>query len=74
MAEPLFVKPREGLTVPDPQTRQPLPAEGKAVPRTGYWARRLRDGDVVEATPGRGKGPHLKAVPNPKAGGKDGDK
>jgi hypothetical protein len=74
MAEPLFVKPREGLTVPDPQTRQPLPAEGKTVPRTGYWARRLRCGDVVEAAPGRGKGPYLKAVPNPKAGGKDGDK
>ena len=38
------------LVVRDPVTTNPLPAEGKAVPMTTYWRRRLKDGDVVEAT------------------------
>jgi hypothetical protein len=74
MERTIYVTPVAGRTVLDPVTREALPAAGKTVPRSSYWVRRLRDGDVVEATFGRGKGPHLKAVPNPKAGGKDGDK
>ena len=38
------------LVVRDPVTAKALPAEGKAVPMTTYWRRRLKDGDVVEAT------------------------
>lgn len=43
------VKPSEGRAVRDPELRDLLPAEGRDVPRTDYWLRRLRDGDVVEA-------------------------
>jgi hypothetical protein len=45
----MHVKPaREGLIVLEPSTKQALPPEGKEVPRTTYWLRRLRSGDVVE--------------------------
>lgn len=42
------VKPAEGRAVRDPRSYALLPAEGKEVnERDMYWARRLRDGDVV---------------------------
>ncbi|MCW5666479.1 MAG: DUF2635 domain-containing protein [Piscinibacter sp.] len=47
----MHVKPADGLTVLDPETRQPLPAEGATVANTTYWARRLRDQDVVLLPP-----------------------
>lgn len=55
MPETLFVKPAPGLQVRDPQTHDPLPAEGAEVPRTIYWLRRLRDGDVTEVQPKKTK-------------------
>lgn len=36
--------------VRDPITKNYLPAEGKDVPESSYWVRRLRDGDVCLAT------------------------
>ena len=42
------LKPKEGYIVRDPQSHRPLSAEGEEKPRTQYWLRRLRDGDVVE--------------------------
>ncbi len=51
----MFVKPgtsrRTGLTVKVrvPRTKALLPADGAEVPNTGFWLRRLRDGDVVLA-------------------------
>ena len=47
----MFVKPAEGLTVREPVSRRILPVEGQEVPENGFWMRRLRDGDVVEAEP-----------------------
>lgn len=43
------VMPKPGFVVRDPVTRAPLPPEGRDVPDTDYWQRRLRDGDVVMA-------------------------
>lgn len=43
----LHIKPVSGLTVRDPETYQPLAVEGEVKPRTAYWLRRLKDGDVV---------------------------
>ena len=40
------VYPVEGRRVRDPATGQVVPSEGLLVPRTSYWVRRLRDGDV----------------------------
>jgi hypothetical protein len=45
----MFVKPKPGLVVRDPISKRPLPAEGAEVPAEGYWLRRLRSGDVVQA-------------------------
>jgi hypothetical protein len=47
----IFIKPAGGLLVRDPQTMQPLAAEGEHKPRTSYWLRRLASGAVVEANP-----------------------
>ena len=48
----MHVKPaREGLKVLVPSTKQALPPEGMEVPRTTYWLRRLRAGDVVACQP-----------------------
>lgn len=45
----MFVKPKPGLVVRDPVSKRPIPPEGREVPAEGYWLRRLRSGDVVEA-------------------------
>ena len=45
----MYVKPAVGLRVRDPRTGEPLSAEGAVVPVSGYWLRRLRDGDVLKS-------------------------
>ncbi|EMQ4857607.1 DUF2635 domain-containing protein [Morganella sp. B601] len=52
----LYLKPVAGLTVRDPETLQPLAEKGERKPRTTYWLRRLKDGDVteVQAAPRKG--------------------
>lgn len=51
----MYVKPAprqiEGmpLVVRDPDFKDLLPPEGRDVPESDYWQRRLRDGDVVLA-------------------------
>lgn len=42
----MFVKPRAGLKVRDPITKQHLPETGAKVPASPYWLRRLEAGDV----------------------------
>jgi len=44
----MFVKPRAGHAVRDPELRDLLPREGREVARNDYWLRRLLDGDVTE--------------------------
>ena len=44
----MFVRPAPGRAVRDPETKMLVPAEGREVPRTGFWLRRLRDGDGLE--------------------------
>lgn len=55
----MIVKPAlPELLVPDPEAaphERWLPAEGRAVPDTEYWRRRLRDGDVVPVGPAEPK-------------------
>ena len=51
----LNVKPVSGRLVRHPETGEPVPAEGLAVPRSPYWLRRLEGGDVTLATPDTGK-------------------
>lgn len=44
----MFVKPREGLKILRPDSRTVLAPVGEHVPKTQFWLRRLRQGDVVE--------------------------
>lgn len=44
----MYVKPAPGLRVIDPVRKQFMPDDGQEISDTDlYWARRLRDGDVV---------------------------
>ena len=47
----MFLKPAPGITVPDPDRSDTLPADGREVEPTQYWQRRVNDGDVVQADP-----------------------
>lgn len=48
----MFVKPAPGLVVRDPDLKDLIPAEGRHVSDDSmFWHRRLRDKDVVLATP-----------------------
>jgi hypothetical protein len=51
----MFVKPAPGRQVRDPISKRHLPAEGADVPATGYWLRRVREGDVLVVTPAKGE-------------------
>lgn len=44
----LKVKPaKEGLIVRDPETKRPLPADGKMVRMSAYWIRRKIAGEII---------------------------
>jgi hypothetical protein len=43
----MFVKPAPGRTVPDPERGGVLPVDGRDVPVTTYWLRRIEDNDVL---------------------------
>lgn len=47
----MYVKPSPGLKVRDPDLKDLLPEEGRLVPDSMYWHRRLRDQDVELAPP-----------------------
>lgn len=44
----IYLKPKDGEKVYDPAAHDYLPEEGRNLPPTAYWLRRLRDGDVIE--------------------------
>lgn len=46
-----MVRPKAGLLVRDPVTGTPLPAEGREVPRSQYWLRRIEDRDLFQIDP-----------------------
>jgi len=47
----MHVYPKPGLKIFDPQLKDYLPMEGRAVPPTPFWHRRLQDGDVTLEKP-----------------------
>lgn len=47
----LYVIPKRGLSLRDPHLADRLPPEGRMVPDTLFWRRRLRDGDVFLGQP-----------------------
>lgn len=52
----------EPLVVRDPDLKDHLPPEGRDVPETDYWLRRLREGDAVLTEPPSEQVPNLVAV------------
>lgn len=48
------IKPVQGAVVRDPETKELLAASGESKPRSSYWLRRLRDGDVEEVKTTKG--------------------
>lgn len=63
----MYVIPRAGLQIVDPDRGDRIPAEGRNVPDANpYWTRRLRDGDVTKGTappPETRKAPAEKSPP-----------
>lgn len=59
--ETYFVKPVEGRDVPKPNG-YPLKPEGETLPKSKWWGRRRRDGDVTisEKAPTPSKKPKVK--------------
>ena len=45
------VQPAPGVNVRDPVSLRNIPPEGKEVPESTFWLRRLRCGDVVLCAP-----------------------
>jgi len=45
----IYLKPAEGITVPDPELGGHLPPEGREVNDSPYWRRRLKDKSVILA-------------------------
>ena len=53
----MHVKPAPGRAVRDPRSLMLLPEEGREVPdNDAFWARRVRDGDVIVAEAPTAKG------------------
>jgi len=52
----MFVKPAPGLKIRDPDLKDLIPDEGRDVPETDYWHRRIRDNDVVLVQPKKSAG------------------
>jgi hypothetical protein len=40
------IKPKSGLIIRDPETLEQLAIKGEDKPRSSYWLKRLKDGDV----------------------------
>lgn len=38
---------RRGLIVRDPRSMKPLSEDGETKPKSGFWLRRMREGDVT---------------------------
>ncbi len=47
----MYVVPKEGFKIRDPQRRDTLPVEGREVEASSYWYALARDGDVTEGQP-----------------------
>ncbi len=64
----IYLKPTsDQVKVKDPLTRKLLDKDGEFKPNNSYWQRRLRDKDVVQATPPVAAAKSAAPKPNPGA-------
>jgi hypothetical protein len=47
----MFVIPKPGYSIPDPDLRDYLPPGGREVPESSFWHRCINDGDVSVGQP-----------------------
>lgn len=47
----MHVHTAPGIVIRDPELLDYIPPEGRDVPDTAFWQRRLRDGDVILGAP-----------------------
>jgi hypothetical protein len=47
----MYVRTAPGIKIRDPDLLDFIPDEGREVPNSDFWHRRLRDGDVILGTP-----------------------
>ena len=45
----IFIKAVNGRSIRDPDTKELLSESGELKPRTGFWLKRIKQGDVVES-------------------------
>lgn len=45
----MYIRTAPGITIRDPDLLDFIPEEGREVPDSDFWQRRLRDGDVVRS-------------------------
>ena len=47
----MYVRTAPGIKIRDPDLLDFIPDEGREVPNSDFWHRRLRDGDVILSAP-----------------------
>lgn len=47
----MYVRTAPGIKIRDPDLLDFIPDEGREVPNSDFWHRRLRDGDVILGAP-----------------------
>jgi hypothetical protein len=47
----MYIHTAPGIVIRDPDLLDLVPPEGREVPDTSFWQRRLRDGDVILGAP-----------------------
>ena len=69
----MYVVPKSGLNIPDPDMGDFLPAEGRNVPETAYWLRRIKEKSVFKGSPTAKKTPAKSTTPEtvPESSGSD---
>jgi hypothetical protein len=58
----MYVIPKSGIVIRDPDLKTHLPSEGREVPDTLFWQRLIMDGDVT-----LGKAPTSKSTTSEKS-------
>ena len=53
MTAQIYIKPGKGMTIPDPETGNPIGPEGAFVPNTSFYRRFINRGEAEKATPPR---------------------
>ena len=47
----MYIRTAPGIVIRDPDLMDFIPTEGREVPDTDFWHRRVRDGDVIQCAP-----------------------